>query len=58
MTVACWLLQAGPVVAITGGPDTAVVLGWRPTETKVYFVVHSGAETGSLSRVCYFDLLG
>lgn len=58
MMSTCWLLQAGPVVAITGGPDTAVILGWRPTETKVYLVVHSGGVAGCLPQVYYLDLLG
>ncbi len=56
--VAALVAMSGISRASLGGPSYVEMLGWKPKEAKVFFVVHDQDETGDLSGVFYLDLAG
>jgi hypothetical protein len=48
--------QLLPARATVGGPELAEVLGWIPSEQKVFFRIHYVGESGEAPGVFYFDL--
>jgi len=52
------LLAAAPVWGYTGGPVRAELLGYEPSERRVYYQLKAYDESGDAPRVFFFDLAG
>ena len=50
------VLLASPALATTGGKETVELLGYEPVDGKVYWLEHSGGESGDLPWLFYLDL--
>ena len=53
---ACLLSQATSAKATTGGPEIATILGWSPTEKKIYYIIHFVDESDRSPAVYFLDL--
>jgi len=49
-------LFAGAAHATVGGKETVELLGYEPVDGKVYWLEHSGGESGDLPWLLYLDL--
>jgi hypothetical protein len=56
MLAACLLSQAASASATVGGPQVATILGWNPSEERIYYIVHFVDESGRLPRIYFLDL--